>query len=389
MTADAPDWTPNGRRWWQYIGPWPLRPWVVALAVGAAVFVVNSAAWRQTLRADIPRVVGQDLVLAATGAFVVGGAIAVALRLFWARASRRVGVDLVILAVAAGITALSLGVVEAAFGSEGALAPLDLAQRALRIWVMAVVASAIAGVAEERLSHQTRIAERSLSDLREQQALMLIHEEKSRRQFAMLLHDRVQAGLMTACLELRAASQGPEVNRSLIDDAISRIDDLRGLDVHQAARSLSPDLPTIGLKGSLEELVRTYGSGFQSSIEVAPEISQGKVVVASNTMLACYRIIEQAVLNSVVHGQATTCTIAVAPVEGDRIEIVVADNGTGSSGAAVAPGFGSAVLDSWCRLLDGTWDLHFPESGGALLVAQLSLEAGATVDLINEGMSLQ
>jgi signal transduction histidine kinase len=296
---------------------------------------------------------------------------------------------LLILAVAAGLSALALGAVETAFGSETALAPLSLFLRALRIWIMTVVTSAVAGVTEERLSRQTRIAKQSLSELREQQSLMLIHEERSRRQFAMLLHDRVQAGLMTACLELKAASRGSDIDRQRIDDAIARIDDLRGLEVHQTARSLSPDLAAIGLKGSLQELVRTYGQGFHASIDVAPEISQGQINIPSNTQLACYRIVEQAVLNSVIHGQATEVTISVVPVAGEKLELVVTDNGTGKSVATDAPGFGSAVLDSWCRVLNGSWALQFPETGGAQLTAVLSLESGTELDLLEEGMSLQ
>jgi signal transduction histidine kinase len=333
--------------------------------------------------------VGKDLILVATGAFVVGAVIAIARRAIRAPSTSHLITYLLILAAAAGLAALALGAVETAFGSVTALEPLNLFLRALRIWIMTVVTSSGAGITEDRLSRQTRIATQSLSELREQKSLMLIHEERSRRQFAMLLHDRVQAGLMTACLELKAASRGSDIDRQRIDDAIARIDDLRGLEVHQAARSLSPDLANIGLKGSLQELVRTYGPGFHASIDVAPEITQGHIDVPSNTLVACYRIVEQAILNSVIHGQASEVTISVTPVVGEKLELVVTDNGTGKSIATDAPGFGSAVIDSWCRVLNGSWALQFPENGGAQLTAVLSLESGSELNLLEEGMSLQ
>jgi signal transduction histidine kinase len=377
------------RRWWQYAGPWPLRPWMVSLTVGAAVFIVNTSTWRESSLQGVGRVVAEDLTSVAAGAFAVGTAVDIARRALGRPSPSHLVPYLCVLAIAAGVAALVLGAVETAFGSGTALEPQDLLLRAMRIWIMTVVASAIAGVTEERLSRQTRIAQQSFAELREQQSLMLIHEERSRRQFAMLLHDRVQAGLMTACLELKAASRGPAVDRQRFDDAIARIDDLRGLDVHQTARALSPDLANIGLKGALQELLRTYGPGLASTVTITPEISMGQVSIPSNTLLACYRIVEQGVLNSVVHGHATECQITVAVGPRNTVDIEVIDNGTGGTKATGISGFGSAVLDSWCRALNGSWDLQFPEAGGAHLIAMLSLEFGAELDLRDEGMSLQ
>jgi nitrate/nitrite-specific signal transduction histidine kinase len=139
----------------------------------------------------------------------------------------------------------------------------------------------------------------------------------------------------------------------------------------------------------LQELVRTYGPGFHASIDVAPEITQGHIDIPSNTLLACYRIVEQAILNSVIHGQASEVTISVTPRAGEKLELVIADNGTGKSVETGAPGFGSAVIDSWCRVLNGSWSLQYPENGGAQLTAVLSLESDTELVLLEEGMSLQ
>ena len=390
MKTESHDRNATARRWWRYIGPWPLRPWMAGLFVGGLVLVASSSYVPGDIVRNFLVVIPAALVPAIGAAAGVGGTLLLVSKTFHGREERGLAAYLSVI-----LTAAVLGAT-LSFGAELAVGLVTTEQiglllvRVARLTLWTLVVLALVGVTAQRLSRQTRLAERSLDELREQQSLMLIHEEQSRRQFAMLLHDQVQAGLMTACLELKmAATDETSVNRERINAAITRIDRIRGLELHQAARALSPDLSNLGLHGALRDLMRIYEPAMKASIHVAPEFTKASPPIPTQVLLACYRIVEQGVLNSVVHGQATECVITVTVASETTVFIEVTDNGTGVEHTDNARGFGSAVLDSWCRVLGGSWALDYPPGGGARLIATLSLESGADFDLNGADVSLQ
>lgn len=390
MTTESDDRDAKARRWWQYIGPWPLRPWVASLIVGGLVLVSSSPYVPGNLVRNLLVVVPSALVPAVAAAVGVGGSLLVVSKILRGREVRSLVTYLLVILMAAVVGSTLSVAAELAVGLVSAEQVGLLPVRLTRVTLWLIFGLALAGVTSERLHRQTRLAERSLKELREQQSLMLIHEEQSRRQSAMLLHDQVQAGLMTACLELKmATTDETAVNRERIDAVITRIDHIRGLELHRAARALSPDLSNLGLHGALRDLMRIYEPAMTASIHVAPEVTTGSPPIPTQVLLACYRIVEQGVLNSVVHGQATECVITVTLPSDTTVSIEVSDNGTGDTQSDHARGFGSAVLDSWCRVLGGSWALDYPPEGGTRLIATLSLDSGADFDLTGGDVSLQ
>jgi len=65
----------------------------------------------------------------------------------------------------------------------------------------------------------------------------------------------------------------------------------------------------------------------------------------------------------------------------NSFEIVVSDNGRGVD-KKYTSGFGTTLIDTWCRTLGGTWNLSSPEEGGAVLTALIPTrdEARSTPD---------
>jgi signal transduction histidine kinase len=390
MSSDSNAREQQVRRWWRYIGPWPLRPWLAGFVVGGLALASNSAYVPADIVRNLLVVVPAALVSGIATAVGVGGTLLLVSRTLHGREVRALGTYLFIIVMAAVVGSTLSIAAELAAGLASIEQMGLLPVRAFRMTLWILVVLALAGVTADRLSRQTNIAQRSLQELREQQSLMLIHEEQSRRQFAMLLHDQVQAGLMTACLELKVVtSDETAVNRERIEAAITRIDRIRGLELHRAARALSPDLSNLGLHGVLRDLMRIYEPAMEASIDVAPEIAKASPLIPTQVLLACYRIVEQGVLNSVVHGQASECVITVALPSEATVSIEVRDNGTGVAQSDNARGFGSAVLDSWCRELAGSWALDYPPGGGARLMATLSLESAGDFNLTGANVSLQ
>lgn len=358
-------------RWWQYVGPWPLRAWVAFWGVGAVNLIAGLSLQRD-------EVIKHPLSVLRTAIPVGVGAAAVALLLLLVgrflsdRTPRHLVTYLLSILCATTLGAFVTIALNHVFGLVDAGALRYLVPQALRMSAWLLFLLAIAGNTVRRLSRQTEIAEQALAVSLEQQSLMLVNEERSRRQIATLLHDRVQAGLMTACLELRMAiAPDAGVDRARIESIIGRIDDLRGMDVRQAARTLSPDLANVDLRTALLELSRIYEPGMSTSIELSPEITGAQPPLSAEALLACYRIAEQGLLNAVVHGGASACTLRLSLNSSGELVIELTDNGRGVQGGAA--GFGSAIIDSWCRVLGGTWELADRDGAGSLLSARLPL----------------
>ena len=201
----------DGLRWWQYIGPWPLRPWVGFWGAGAVWLIGGLSAQRDEVTSR-PITYGLQIVLPyLLSAAAFGLYLRLFARVFPKRTPRHLITYLVVILGGVLIATVVSYVLNREFGLSDAPEVRNLPFLSIRIWLWSIFLLAVAGLTVRRLSQQTEIAEQALAVSLEQQSLMLVNEERSRRQIAMLLHDRVQAGLMTV---------GHESMRSLPDSTI-------------------------------------------------------------------------------------------------------------------------------------------------------------------------
>ena len=379
----------DGLRWWQYIGPWPLRPWVGFWGAGAVSLIGGLSAQRDEVTSRPVTYALQIVLPYLLGATVLGLYLMLFARVFPKRTPLHLISYLAVILGGVVMATVVTYVLNREFGVADIPEVHNLPFLSVRIWVWSIFLLAVAGLTVRRLSQQTEIAEHALAVSLEQQSLMLVNEERSRRQIALLLHDRVQAGLMNSCLELRMAiAPGSDVDRARIDSIIARLDDIRGMDVRHAARTLSPDLVNVDLHTALQELAHVYEPGMCTFIEISPSITGATTSIPTDALLACYRIVEQGLLNAVVHGGATQCTISMGHVAVDLLSVSLVDNGRGLPAKANPSGFGSAIIDSWCRVLGGSWELEVLPGGGARLSAQIPLDGGPGNGLNERTMSL-
>ena len=370
-------------RWWQFIGPWPYRAWVVFIGIS----VLNAIAASSRHYALILEHPGPDLFKLLLPVVLGSGAFALFMylvaRTLPNRAPRHLITYLLVLAVGATIGATVKYLLFIAVEVVAADETEVLALQSARNWLWAVVLLGISGVTVRNLSVQTEIAERALEASLEQQSLILINEESSRRQVALLLHDRVQAGIMTACLELRLAiTPGADVDRARVEEVIEKLDGIRGFDVRQAARILSPDLVNIDLHSALQELAQLYEPGMKTEIFISPQITTPASPISFDALLACYRIVEQGLLNSVVHGHSTQAVVSLDWVDERELILEMTDNGRLIASDHMSAGFGSAITNSWCRELGGSWELEILPGEGARLRARIPVqgESGTGLD---------
>ena len=220
----------------------------------------------------------------------------------------------------------------------------------LRLVLLVAVSESI--VAYLIFTIQTRTLE-----LERHQDSLLVAEEKFRNSVSSFLHDNLQARLVAIGIQLNQIRAGVnEQSASEINSVISEIERIRSSDVRDFSRRITPLSELDGLDASLQRLFDEYKNVLEchcadfSSLTVRNEDQQ-------RFDLGIYRIIEQAILNSLKHGAATRFEIkAFSDEESSTLQIL--NNGQRYERHSAIQGHGFAVIDAWVGNLGGTWQIN-------------------------------
>jgi signal transduction histidine kinase len=357
----TPSTVPDRRRWWQYIGPWPLYPLADGLVAGLIALSVRSYIM------TVPTVPLEILTAAIFGAIIF--AVLALVRRFLPRLPTSFpgyAVALIGAITVATLVRFAQGYVP---DYAGLTTGGDIVFAIIRTSVGLFVIQAIIGTLQERLQRQVDATQEAYDVVEAQAEALLRADEEVRRSVATLLHDRVQGGLLAACLRLQAVGQTHPESREEVSRVIHELEELRALDVRRAVHTLSPNLRDIDLETAVRELVEPYSPPVDITISIPRD-----VIADPTTRLAAYRIIEQGVLNAIAHGQARTVEIDITAT-GTAVNIGVRDDGRGLA-AEHASGFGTTLIDTWSRTLKGSWSLTGSPTGGAILAATLPIASG-------------
>ncbi len=356
-------------RWWQYIGPWPIRP--LPVAIFASVFFGFTAAAAAVLETELVANVTfvSNVVSVVSAALIVWLALWLAQR--WEDRHRLNLAAYLVVFLIVTVIGVTVRTYVGQISDLVYLSPVTYLSTVLRVAIPLAAVNSIVGVATARLAAQVEQTQAALALTRLQQDWMLAADEQARRQIADTLHDQVQATLIAACLQLQAVS--PD-DRDGIDAVIDRLEELRKIDVRRVARALSPTLSEVGLGSSLAELASQYEPGMVTLISVSAQADGSQGYADERTRLGCYRIVEQALLNAAVHGRAHTCEVFVDVEDraDDRAVVVtVDDDGRGFGGGVPEPGSGSALISTWVRTLRGEWLWQERPEGGVHLQVRI------------------
>jgi signal transduction histidine kinase len=363
---------PERMPWYRWIGPWPLRP-VVTYVLATYFFLVTAAGQLMGMGAvDAATWVRVGLIAifpaapaAAAGIVALGGR--------WQRSHGvHVGSYLVFICLAAA-SAVVFRFLTGAIPSNPYSEALPIGLAVFRVMVMLFIVQAVAGAVSYRLQRQVTATQQALDQVRDQQVIMLEADETARRQVAALLHDRVQAGLIAACLELQMLSKHlGDSERPSILEVVNKLERLRTLDVRRAARALSPSLDDIDLKSSIEELAAQYEPAMGATVNVDPRLESDRKEFRPEVLLATYRIVEQALLNAATHGRAEHVDVDIS-LSDDRVNIRVRDDGLGMDDLEPTPGLGLVVIETWTHILHGSWSFTSAPSEGTTLQARIRI----------------
>jgi PAS domain S-box-containing protein len=129
------------------------------------------------------------------------------------------------------------------------------------------------------------------------------------------------------------------------------------------ARGLFPArLEEHGLVLALEELAASASTRYRISCRFVAEVTPARV--DSEVELHLYYIVQEALLNAVKHGKATTVIVTLAG-DGGRMKLKVQDNGAGFEPAAQSrSGMGVRIMRYRAKVIGATLDLHSRKGEG-------------------------
>jgi signal transduction histidine kinase len=230
--------------------------------------------------------------------------------------------------------------------------------------VLTFIALALMHRAERSITNRLKEADELVVRLESDREELVKSGEELRKQTSQFLHDRVQSDLMVIGMNLKSVSgkSSSEVD-VVLDEAGRLLERIRTSDIRNLVQILSPNFEVGGLSEALNQLNSQYLKIMNVSVEIEAERLEPK------QMLGIFRVVEQALLNSLIHGPADKASVTVANACAKDITLSVIDNGPGVGLEETKFGVGSAVIDSWVSILKGRKEItSSPGSGYKLEV---------------------
>lgn len=333
----------------------------------------------------VPRLAGgRETIVRRYGIAVIAVAIAGALRLaLWGTFANEVPflLQLVAVAVAAtlgglgpGLLATFLGAAMGFFLANTAAPETNLFAELRRFMLEAAMISALGGW----LAHARQRATESdvaRADLEKQ---MIEVGDKERRRFGHDLHDGLGQQLTGVALLSESLSKELSTQNPAMAQQAEQISELVSETIgwtRELARGLSPlTLETDGLAAAVEELASRAHRLFKINCRFDCETDH--LPVQDDRAIHVYRIVQEAISNSVRHGKAKSVRIA-ASVDDGKMTMTVTDDGSGLSAKTVShPGLGLRIMQYRANLIGAELHVARASEGGGTIVS-CSLPAGS------------
>jgi signal transduction histidine kinase len=201
---------------------------------------------------------------------------------------------------------------------------------------------------QRNLKEKLQEAEARNQILLDQYKVLIDADEEIRGQASRYLHDRVQSEIMLASTKLkRRVGEIGHGQDEQITESIHQLEKIRSVDLKLVSQILTPNIEAEGIGGSIENLCRQYSSNFSYECEIEPAVE----TLDREQLLGIFRIVEQAVINSITHGPAQTVSIKITSEIDGEFSIAISDDGPGSD--STETGTGTVIIDAWVSILKG------------------------------------
>lgn len=221
--------------------------------------------------------------------------------------------------------------------------------------IMVLIALAIMHRAERTIINRLFLADQLVTKLKTDREDLIEADEAVRDQTSRFLHDRIQSDLMVVSMKLRSVvgKSSDEVNE-VIYRAVSRLENTRTADLRNLVQILAPNFQVGGLSSAIGNLLEQYRTTMDFSVIIDNETEE----LESKVLLGIFRIIEQSVLNSLLHGPANRVQIEISTDDRWISTLVISDDGPGVLLKGISSGVGTAIIDSWVGILNGSKEIN-------------------------------
>jgi signal transduction histidine kinase len=189
-------------------------------------------------------------------------------------------------------------------------------------------------------------------ELQQHQISLVTYEEQFRSTIFNHLHDKVQSKLFSVGIQLNKIKSEPDSEyEQKLEDIIAQIESIRLSDVKKISIDIVPPLTSVGLTPSILSLLKSQQPVLKGrlSMRLATPLTD---IEENHFGIGIYRIIEQAFINSLIHGKATECEVTISEDDGNLM-LVITNNGNPIDVNHLTQGHGFAVIDGWVSKLKG------------------------------------
>lgn len=234
-----------------------------------------------------------------------------------------------------------------------------------------------ASLEEKQISDRKAFeAEQRLQQRRELDQIIEQRLDEERRLIARELHDEfaqsvtaIRSFAVVIMNQHPAESRTAEVARLISTEAARLYDSMHGLIPRLAPLTLD----TLGLAETLEGFIKQW-QGRHSAIQFSLR-HELPAELGNSISLAIYRVVQEAVINAVRHGNPTTIDVDITCSD-STARVRITDNGVGLPEDWSRPGhFGLRGLQERMVMLGGTLSLAPHEPHGVELTAEIPLGA--------------
>lgn len=120
-------------------------------------------------------------------------------------------------------------------------------------------------------------------------------------------------------------------------------------DLRDLVQVLAPHFEASGFLEAVKTLAEPYGA----SMEIDVVVDASTEALNHDVLLGAFRIIEQSLLNALVHGPAKHVKISMTTDSKGQSQLEISDDGPGSNTESAKSGVGTAVIDAWLSILRG------------------------------------
>ena len=342
----------------------PAAPAMVLAVVAGGALVLRRGAPVAVLAITLAAAVG----IVAFGDDPGGATVLIALYTTAAICELRVSLAALALTAAAAATLSALTVDAPGRQTSAASGAIIAAGLTIGIW-------ALGAYVQTRRRYLRELQQRAASAEREREQLARIAVHEERASIARELHDIVAHSVSVMLVGVRGARDVLRSAPDTAEETLVRVErsgeqslaELRRiLTLLREPRETAESHPQPSLE-ELNELVAGYrAAGLPVRLEVIGE----PLPLPGGVELSVYRIVQEAMTNTLKHADATHVTVTLA-FRDDRLELEVVDDGSHTTSGAATTGQGIIGMRERVALLGGELQAGPREGGGFRVAAQL------------------